>query len=288
MEGVSERATSVLLESPVVGAYDVRCRARRSGYGDAEVGGTAQIILPRRGVFVVHRSGATLVVDTTTALVLTADDEYRVSHPADCGDDCTVLVLPPDVLEDALGGVGGLVARLEARDHFAICVVTALLRDERVDDLEREEATLLLLARLTSAFSDGGRTAVRLGPAQHLRIERVRAMLASAPTAQWNLGAVARAVQCSPFHLARQFRAHTGETVARYLLRLRLGLAVERLAGGERNLAALALETGFANHSHFSARFGSVFGMTPSAARRAARGRQLDELRRFVEPADAG
>jgi len=281
---VSERRTSALLESPLVGAYDVSCRAARSGYGEPEIGGTTQIILPRRGVFVVYRNGATLAVDATTAIVLGADDEYRVSHPADGGDDCTVFVLSRELLEQALGGVDGRSARLRALDHLGVCVVTAALRDEHLDDLEGEEAVLLLLARLTPAFADGSRTDTRLGPAQRLRIERVRALLASAPTARWDLGAVARAVDCSPFHLARQFRAYTGETVGRYLLRLRLGIAVERLAGGERNLAALAMETGFTSHSHFSARFGSLFGMTPSAARTAAGGRHLAELRRLVEP----
>jgi AraC family transcriptional regulator len=74
-------------------------------------------------------------------------------------------------------------------------------------------------------------------------------------------------VDCSPFHLARQFRSITGETIARYLLRLRLAIALERLAEGEDDLMRLACELGFAHHSHFSARFRDVFGLTPSAAR---------------------
>ena len=119
----------------------------------------------------------------------------------------------------------------------------------------------------------------RLGPGQRLRIERAQALLASAPTVRWDLAALGRALRCSPFHLARQFRTATGETISRYALRLRLGVALERLANGERDIAALAVETGFSHHSHFSARFRRVFGMTPSEAREILTRRRFEELR---------
>ena len=89
-------------------------------------------------------------------------------------------------------------------------------------------------------------------------------------------------MRCSPFHLARQFRAATGETISRYLLRLRLGAAVERLAEGERDIAALAIDIGFAHHSHFSARFRMAFGITPTLARDMLTKRKLDEFRAVV------
>ena len=74
----------------------------------------------------------------------------------------------------------------------------------------------------------------------------------------------------------------TGETISRYLLRLRLGAAVERLAEGERDIAALAIDLGFAHHSHFSARFRRAFGITPTHAREMLTKRKLDELRAVV------
>jgi AraC family transcriptional regulator len=44
---------------------------------------------------------------------------------------------------------------------------------------------------------------------------------------------------------------------------------MKRLADGESNAALLAVETGFANHSHFTARFRHIVGVTPSAAKHA-------------------
>jgi AraC-like DNA-binding protein len=90
---------------------------------------------------------------------------------------------------------------------------------------------------------------------------------ASQPPAGASTPSRAQCTPHPPFHLARKFRAVTGESISRYLLRLRLGLALDRIAAGETELARLAVELGFAHHSHFSARFRSVFGTTPSQAR---------------------
>jgi AraC family transcriptional regulator len=282
---MAERATTALLESPLVAAYDVCCRAPRSGYGPAEAGTVAQLILARRGVFVVHSRGGTYAVDPSTALLLGSGEEYRVSHPGTCGDECTVLIVSPELLEESVGGVEGRFARLRSRDHLAVCFATEAVRRGDADHMEAEEALLLLLARLASAFAGDGLTTDYLGPGQRSRVERVRALLASDPARRWSVSAVAEAVQCSPFHLARQFRALSGETIARHLLHLRLGLAVGRLAAGETNLSSLALATGFASHSHFSTRFRGVFGMTPTAARAALTRGTLEELRELLQPA---
>jgi AraC-like DNA-binding protein len=60
----------------------------------------------------------------------------------------------------------------------------------------------------------------------------------------------------------------------------------ERLADGERNIAALAVEVGFAHHSHFAARFhNSVFGVTPAQAREMLTKRKLNDLRTLLERA---
>jgi AraC family transcriptional regulator len=276
------QSTRLLLESPLARVYDVVCRTPRSSYGDFMRNAVTQIGLPRRGVFLIERQGETAVIDTNTAMMLGPDDEYRVAHPTSDGDEGTVLALPADLVEDAIGSVEGRVGNLRPRDALAVRVVYRALRDAGSDQLEAEDATLLLWGSLSRAFADTRNDDRTLGPGQRLRIERARALLASTPTDHWDLGALGRALGCSPFHLSRQFRAATGETISRYALRLRLSVALERLAEGERDIAALAVDTGFSHHSHFSARFRSVYGIRPTEAREILTRRKLEELRAIL------
>jgi AraC family transcriptional regulator len=275
------QASRRLVDSPLARVYDVVCTTPRSGYGALMYSGETVVALPRRGVFVMERRGEAVVVDTNTAVVLRPDDEYRIRHPTDDGDEGTVVALPPNLVDDALGGFGGRLGRLSPRDHLAICLTTRALSDGEPDQLEAEDATVMLLASLSRAFAGStGETQHR--QAQRRRVQQAQALLASSPTTHWDLAGLGRALRCSPFHLARLFRAVTGETVSRYVLRLRLGIAVERLAHGERDIAALAVDTGFAHHSHFSARFRSTFGITPAQARSMLTKPNLDELRAIV------
>jgi AraC-like DNA-binding protein len=47
-------------------------------------------------------------------------------------------------------------------------------------------------------------------------------------------------------------------------------------------LARLAVELGFAHHSHFSARFKSVFGTTPTAVRNTLTYRRYRQMSKIV------
>jgi AraC family transcriptional regulator len=268
----------LLVDSPLARVYDIVCRDRRSAFGPAMRIPATQVALPRRGVFVLERRGSAMVVDPTTALLLEADDEYRIRHPTDAGDAGVVVVLPPESAEELKDGHGERIGRLDARDHLVISLVIQALREPGRDSLEAEDASVSLLALVSRAFGRGA-DRTRMGPAQRRRVERTRAALAASPTARWDLRTVGAVVGSSPYHLARQFRAATGETISGYVLRLRLGVALERLAEGERDIAAVAVDAGFSHHSHFTARFHAAFGMTPRDARELLTRRRLDEER---------
>lgn len=97
--------------------------------------------------------------------------------------------------------------------------------------------------------------------------DRACALLAADPAATHRLHDVARTLGVSPFYLARIFHAQIGVSLHRYLLQIRLGLALEQIAAGERNLSTLAISLGFATHSHFSATFRRTFGTSPRTVR---------------------
>ena len=70
----------------------------------------------------------------------------------------------------------------------------------------------------------------------------------------------------SRYELGRQFRLMLGTSPHRYLLGRRLALARQRLTG-DRTLADVAYEVGFADQAHFTRTFKAVLGLTPARYR---------------------
>jgi AraC family transcriptional regulator len=71
--------------------------------------------------------------------------------------------------------------------------------------------------------------------------------------------------------LAREFRACHGMSVGEYGRRVRLSWAATELVSGDRSLAEVAAEAGFADQSHFTRLFKRHVGTTPARYRRDAR-----------------
>jgi len=71
-----------------------------------------------------------------------------------------------------------------------------------------------------------------------------------------------------PVHLARVFRAQFGCSVADYLRRLRLEWAATAIAEGEQSILDVALESGYADQSHFTRAFAGHFGVPPARYRK--------------------
>jgi AraC-like DNA-binding protein len=120
-----------------------------------------------------------------------------------------------------------------------------------------------LIARRLPARVSGGRPAA----AVHQRLAtRARETLLAEPAA--GLIELSGRVGCSPHHLSRVFSRVTGSSVSAYRNRIRVSRALDRLAEGERDLAALAHDLGFADHAHMTRTIRAVTGQTPSACRR--------------------
>ncbi len=78
-----------------------------------------------------------------------------------------------------------------------------------------------------------------------------------------SLGSVARYVGMSPFHFNRVFRQLAGMPPHRYLMRVRMARAADRLLEGD-SVTQAALHTGHHNLSHFTRQFRSLHGVSPS------------------------
>lgn len=83
--GVTQLAVRELHTRALARVVDVGCGAPPSPRGRPEWSTEPELIVPRRGVFAVHRREGLTVADATTAVLLAAGEEYRVSHPGGHG-----------------------------------------------------------------------------------------------------------------------------------------------------------------------------------------------------------
>lgn len=78
---------------------------------------------------------------------------------------------------------------------------------------------------------------------------------------------LATACSLSVSALERRFRKHLRKTPHQYLTEVRLEHARRLLIDTEKAIGTIALETGFADHSHFTRSYKKHFGVAPSAVR---------------------
>ena len=229
------------------------------------------LVFVRRGCFVRSVDGTEALLDPTFAYCMNPGDEQRYDHPHSHGDDCTSVSVDADVLASLWGGEPTLpkcslpvssqldvehrlllaLARRGASSHELVEPVIALLASALEQaDARRVASGRPATNRARRALVDGAREALVANPE--------RSVLD-----------LARALAVSPHHLSRVFRAVTGHTIARHRMRLRARAALERLGGGERDLARLAAELGFADQSHLCRVIRSETGFTPSKLRHA-------------------
>jgi AraC-like DNA-binding protein len=136
------------------------------------------------------------------------------------------------------------------------------------DACDLEERSIALLAAVLAA-AEPVRVAARSPRAQgRARLcDEARAAIVSDPALS-SVVDLARVLDCSPYHLSRAFREQTGLTFSEYRRNVRLGLAVERILDGERSMAQVAADCGFADHAHLTRTFRKLHRLTPSQLRR--------------------
>ena len=78
---------------------------------------------------------------------------------------------------------------------------------------------------------------------------------------------LAAASNLSVSALERRFRKHLGKTPHQYLNEVRLEHGLSLLQETDKSVGHIALETGFADHSHFTRAFKQHFGRAPSSVR---------------------
>lgn len=259
-----------VLEGDGVTVTDVACRLP-VGHGPTEEAAHHSIVFVRRGCFVHRADGRSTVLDPAHVYWINQGSEQRYDHPHPAGDDCTSVRLEPHLLASMWGGDPTLPAtatpsspRLDLAHRL---LLAAARRGEAADELY--ERAIALVAEALSQVDRDRVDAGRPATARRRRalVDAAREALAADPTCP--LPDLAASLEVSAHHLSRTFHATVGHTIARHRMRLRARAALERLAGGDRDLAGMAADLGFADQSHLSRVLRAETGRTPGDLRRA-------------------
>jgi AraC-like DNA-binding protein len=245
-----------------------RCRPRHPLWREENwIGPDWHLVIPGPAVWIKPDHDEPLLATANEVLRYPPDTYYWRRIAAPSGDRCLFLTFG-DELAGELGVPAAVSTRLrhsalDARTYAAAHQLARDLEGGAVGDLPADERVLGLLHRLA------GRRPIR--PSSDLRrrelVERVKYELARRIAEPVRLAEIAAAVNYSPYHLARLFRAHTGQPMYGYLQQLRLRESLDQAVTGQGTLAELASEYGFANHSHYTRMFRQVFGVPPTALR---------------------
>jgi len=153
---------------------------------------------------------------------------------------------------------------LEA-EGLARSLVRELVIADAVSHLAIEGLTLELLASVWRLHDNRARRC----PSPWLL--RAREHLSDQFSSALTVAQVAAEAGVHPTHLAREFRAHFGESVGHFVRRLRVEWSKTQLLTSADSLAHIATRAGFSDQAHFTRWFKRQTGVTPHRYRSARR-----------------
>jgi AraC family transcriptional regulator, arabinose operon regulatory protein len=128
-------------------------------------------------------------------------------------------------------------------------------------------AALLEIERFDEKNRDKEKSPVRPS------IDELTQAMRTNPERRYRVDDIAASIHCTPQHLIRLFKAHTGMTPGEYLVQARIEAAKSLLRNSSHPLKRIAELLGYRDEFFFSKQFKKIVGTAPGAYRRTASGR---------------
>lgn len=243
----------------------VRCADDHTGWSAAEVSSGHRIVLVRRGRFRRRVRGVAEDADPTAAYLAEAGDEERFAHPAG-GDVCTSVDFGTRLWRTLTGDrPPRSTVYVDGELELAHRRVVASAADP---DYALAEQLLVLLGRAIAQVARAPTPATPRPADDRAVVTRAREAITADDPSAAGLFPLADALGVSPYRLSRAFPREVGVSLTRYRNRVRVGRALERLEAGERELAVLAADLGFADQAHLTRTVREHTGEPPGVVRR--------------------
>ena len=191
---------------------------------------------------------------------------FQLHHPR--AHEALVRLLPP-----ALHLTSAEAPLARWLDANLALMADELPADDPGSDILVTRVTDVLVLRALRAYAakspafSGGWIAALRDP----KIAEAIAIMHTEPGSDWTAGAIARRLGMSRTVFHERFRALVGETPVRYLARWRMGTASDLLhRHPELSIIQIAERVGYRSEDAFTRAFRRLYGVSPSAYRRAA------------------
>ncbi|WP_410566497.1 helix-turn-helix domain-containing protein [Amycolatopsis sp. cmx-4-61] len=237
----------------------VRCTDDHTGWSPAEVPSGHRMVLVRRGRFRRRVRGEVADANPTAAYLAEPGEEECFAHPAG-GDVCTSVEFGAPLWRR-------LTADRPTRTTVYVDGALELAHRRVVASAPDPDYALAeqLLVLVSAAVTRPVRMRARDDRALVARARE--AVVADDPAAAGLFG-LAESLGVSPYRLSRAFPREVGVSLTRYRNRVRVSRALERLEAGERDLARLAADLGFADQAHLTRVVREHAGVPPGVVRR--------------------
>jgi AraC-like DNA-binding protein len=282
---------TVLRRSPLVALGEYRCPVDHPQFSGGGPQRCPFVVFPRSSVRITRLGSRPQVYTPNTVSLHNIGDVYCREAVSSEGERCDWIAVSPPLLREiaALHGLAEsdgdriFAASIAPSSSEVYAAQRALFRGLRADPhmslLEVEEFSIAIIDAVCQGAAEMAGV-----PAQRARGERRFAgrapaivdatlkLLATEYRSGLGVDDISARVHCSPGYLSRLFRRSTGFTLHEYQQQLRLRASLEMLLDSTHGLSEVAMQLGFANHSHFTSAFRSRFAMTPTQFGREASG----------------
>lgn len=239
------------------------------------------IVFPRTCVKLKLHGYGSLIGSPNLAVFYNRNTVYERTKLDNIGDKCYYFQFDPMLMDELLAEyqpqsngrrsqtfsfTHALLHREQYLQQYRI--VEMILRGRVADRLLIDETAVCLLENLLArSFAQHGviRKEKEETSKAHRRLAvAAQELLAHSYDQPLTLDQIAKQLAVSPYHLSRLFRKQVGCTLHQFREQFRLRMAHLRIGDYADNLTQLALDVGYANHSHFTAAFHRTFGFPPS------------------------
>lgn len=294
----------ILRRTPLVGVGEYRCPVDHPQFAGGGPQKCPYIAFSRSSVRLIPNRGPPEVCTPNTVNVYDVGDGYTRHAVSREGVICDWIAIAPELLREIAGYVDPAandssehvfrraVAPIAPRTFLAQrAFFSSVQQDATLSQLEIEEYAIRLVERVVAETSRYSR-ALASRRAESSRavaarrrdmIEATKCILAREYWNPFSVADLARRVHCSPGYLSRSFSKISGFTLHGYQQQLRLRAALQLLCESRLNGAGIALQLGFANHSHFSDVFKAKFGITPTQFARSCSKASLEAMQSLLD-----